>query len=80
MSSSTEYVDVLNKRADEYELIIAAFERMNAELLATKGSASPQVREFCERHIELNLRTLGEMHQALKHANNEVDTASPFSG
>ncbi len=78
MSSPAEYVSALRERADEYELIIAAFERMNAELLRSRETATPEVREFCERHMELNKRTMEEMRQALQHAKREIDTASPF--
>ena len=77
-SSPIEYVATLRKRADEFELIIATFERMNAELRMARINAAPQVREFCDRHIEQNTLTLDEMRRALKHAKHEIDTASPF--
>lgn len=78
MMSSPDYIASLRGRADEYELIITAFERMNAELRAARTSAAPRFREFCDRHIELNTLTLEEMRQSLKHAKSEIDTASPF--
>jgi hypothetical protein len=34
--------------------------------------------EFCDRHIDMNTRTLEELRQALSHAESEVNTASPF--
>jgi hypothetical protein len=53
--------------AEEYENIIAAFERINGELRLRKANASPEIKDYCERHIAMNSRTLQVMKQALVH-------------
>jgi hypothetical protein len=63
----------------EYEKIIAAFERINGELRLRKTNASPAIRDYCERHIAMNSRTLEAMRQGLEHAKRSSATPFPKS-
>lgn len=66
MASSSERVTGLQEQVRENERIIASFERMNEELRSRRANASPAIRAFCDRHIELNTRTLEAMRRGIK--------------
>ena len=76
MASSSERLARLREQIEEYERIIASFERMNGELRLRRTNASPEIRAFCDRHIELNARTLAAMRDGLKHVQEQFKRAA----
>ena len=78
MTSSGAAIAALKERAAEYAKIISSFERLNADLRLRRVTASTQTKEFCDRHIELNARTLVMMRHGLDAVNQQINTATPF--
>ena len=65
MASTSERLAELQKQIKEYEQVIASFESTNGNLRMRRTNASPEIREFCDRHIELNSRTIAARQSGL---------------
>lgn len=65
MASTSERLAELKKQIKEYEDVIASFESTNGNLRMRRTNALPELREFCDRHIEQNSRTIAAMRMGL---------------
>ena len=76
MASSSERLAELKQRIKEYEQAIASFQASNGNLRLRRANASPEIREFCTRHIDQNTRTIEAMQKTLEHVKSQVTRES----
>ena len=72
MLSDHPVLDEWKRRAQEYERIIAAFEKMGNDMRRRRIGALDSVMELLDDRIELNERTMKSMRLGLKTAQDEI--------
>ena len=76
INGSRQSAKRLAEQIEEYEQIIASFERTNESLRTRRVNASPQIAEFCDKHLALNSRTLEAMRTGLAMVRGELKRTS----